>query len=70
LQVSLSIVGYRSLFNEPERWRRVMAVQLVLLLLMPPSLMTVGVFSFLQQNNVRSVHTVLYTLYYCHTTPV
>jgi len=53
--VSLSIVGWRSLFKERDRWRRVLTIQLVLLLLMPPMLMTVGVFSLLQKNTVKPV---------------
>ena len=55
VQVSLSIVGWRSLFNERTRWRRVLTIQLILLLLMPPLLMTVGVVSFLQKSKVKSV---------------
>jgi len=55
LKVSLSIVAWRSLFSERNRWRSVMNMQLVLLLLMPPMLMSVGVVSLLQKSTVRSV---------------
>jgi len=62
VEVMLSIVGWRSLFNEPVRWRRVLTIQLILLLLMPPMFMTVGIVSLLQKSTVRSVcNTIQYS---------
>jgi len=57
VQVSLSIVCWRAMFNDPNRWRNVMKMQLLLLLLMPASLISVGVFSFVQKNAVKPVMT-------------
>jgi len=56
LQVSLSLVGWRSLFKERHRWRTVLAFQLILLLMMPALLMTVGIVSLLQRSTVKSVY--------------
>jgi len=63
MQASLSIVCWRSLFKERSRWRRALTTQLILLLLMPAIMMTVGVMSLLQKSAVKSVTLLLYT--YC-----